>query len=423
MIIDNITRTIRRILVGRQQKFIFSRRENISIPPLSSIGMYIHIPFCKSMCPYCPYNRIPYQEDMVQPYIEALLSEIEQYSSRLGKIEISSIYIGGGTPTTLAHELGTVIQNIRDKFEVRGEICIETNPGDLDGNILRILKENGVTLISIGVQSFNQNCLKALGRNYSSNQAVSAVKLALSANFKSVNIDLMFALPGQDTDDILHDLEEAVNLGATQITNYPLFTFPYSAVGRYLKIRRVKMPDFTRRRRMFKQIYNYLTRSGYHRISVWGFEKGNMPRYSSVTRDNYIGIGAGACSNLPQVFYLNTFSVKEYIQTASEGKLPVAAAMDITPGLRKYYWLYWRFYDTRIDKQQFTAVFGKSRLWQTIFGVMKGLHLSTENQGQIQLGERGAFYIHLLQNYFVLNYINKVWTAALAEAWPQKIEI
>ncbi|HJX03317.1 MAG TPA: radical SAM protein, partial [Dehalococcoidia bacterium] len=322
-----------------------------------------------------------------------------------------------------AHELGTVIQNIRDKFEVRGEICIETNPGDLDGNILRILKENGVTLISIGVQSFNRNCLKALGRNYSSNQALSAVKLALSANFKSVNIDLMFALPGQDTSDILHDLDKAVNLGATQITNYPLFTFPYSVVGRYLKIKRVKMPNFTRRRRMFKQIYDFLVNKGYRRVSVWGFEKGNLPTYSSVTRDNYIGIGAGACSNLPRIFYLNTFSVRDYIETVAKGKLPVSAAMDITPGLRKYYWLYWRFYDTRIDKQQFKAVFGTSRLWHAIFGVMKALHLCTENQGQIQLGERGAFYIHLLQNYFVLNYINKVWTAALAEAWPQKIEI
>src|SRR4030042_540450 len=160
MITDSITRIIRRILAGRQQKFIFTRREDIAIPALGSIGMYIHIPFCKSVCPYCPYNRIKYDESLVQPYVEALLSEIEQYSLRLGKIEISSIYIGGGTPTTLAHQLGTVIQNIRDKFEVTGDICIETNPGGLDWNILCTLKESGVTLISIGVQSFHRDCLK-----------------------------------------------------------------------------------------------------------------------------------------------------------------------------------------------------------------------------------------------------------------------
>lgn len=423
MIVDFVTRTIRRILVGKEQRFIFTRKDNITIPSLSKIDLYIHIPFCKNMCPYCPYNRIKYDKNLVGPYTRAVLNEIEQYYLRLGKIEISSIYIGGGTPTTLIDELGVILKSIREKFAIAGDICIETSPSDLSEDIIRKLKGFGVDLISIGVQSFDDEFLKILGRNYDAAKAYSTVNLALSSNFKSVNIDLMFALPEQNIEEVVDDLNEAVKIGANQVTTYPLFTFPYSSVGRYLKIRRVKMPNIFKRRKMYEEIHNFFIQNGYHRVSVWGFKKGSSPRYSSVTRDTYIGIGAGAGSRLPDVFYLDTFSVKDYIETALTGRLPIALTMNMTPKLRKYYWLYWRFYDTYIDRQSYYEIFGENIRLKAIFCIAKLLGLSKENQNQIELTERGAFYIHLLQNYFVLNYIDKVWSVAMKEPWPDKIEI
>jgi len=423
MIVDFVTRTIRAILVGKEQRFVFIKNQNIGIPPLSQIDLYIHIPFCRNKCPYCPYNRINYDETLVGPYTRAVLSEIEQYYLRLGEIEISSIYIGGGTPTTLIDELGVIIKSIREKFTITGDICVETSPSDLDEDIIRKLKDFGVDLISIGVQSFDDAFLKVLGRNYDAAKARSAVNIALSSNFKSVNVDLMFALPGQTIEDVLGDLNEVLKIGANQVTTYPLFTFPYSSVGRYLKIRRVKMPNIFRRRKMYKEIHNFFTQNGYQRVSVWGFKKGNSPRYSSVTRDTYIGIGAGAGSRLPDVFYLNTFSVKDYIEATSTGRLPIALTMDMTPKLRRYYWLYWRFYDTYIDSQQLRETFRKDVKLKIIFIHAKLLGLIKEKQNQIELTERGAFYIHLLQNYFILNYIDRVWSAAMKESWPDKIEI
>ena len=264
MIVDFVTRTIRRILVGKEQRFIFTKKDNITVPSLSQIDLYIHIPFCRNMCPYCPYNRIKYDENLVGPYTRAVLSEIEQYYLRLGKIEISSIYIGGGTPTTLIDELGVIIKSIREKFAITGDICIETSPSDLNEDIIRKLKGFGVDLISIGVQSFDDEFLKILGRNYDAAKAHSAVNLALSSNFKSVNIDLMFALPEQNIENVLGDLNEAVKINANQVTTYPLFTFPYSSVGRYLKIRRVKMPNIFKRRKMYKEIHNFFIHNGYH---------------------------------------------------------------------------------------------------------------------------------------------------------------
>lgn len=409
--------------MGKEQEFAFARSADIHIPPLSQIGLYVHIPFCRSKCLYCPYYRIDYDERLAGPYTGAVLSEIEQYLSRLGRIEVTSLYIGGGTPTTLIDELGVTIGSIAHKSVISGDICVETSPADLSVDIVRKLKDSGVSLLSIGVQSFDDRFLRILGRNYDADQARSAAGVALSADSRSVNMDLMFALPGQSVADVLNDLREALRLGANQVTAYPLFTFPYSSVGRYLRMRKVKTPGMFRLRKMYREIRDFLRQHGYERVSVWGFKKGGSPRYSSVTRDIYIGIGAGAGSRLPAVFYLNTFSIDDYIAAASRGRLPVALAMDMTPELMKYYWLYWRLYETYIDRWQLHERFGNDAKLKVMLGLARLLGLAKEDRNQIELTERGAFYIHLLQNWFILNYIDRVWSAALKEPWPDRVEI
>jgi len=423
VIIDLITRAIRRIAVGIEQEFVFRQRENIVLPPLEKIDLYIHIPFCKSLCPYCPYNRIKYDKNLAGPYTEAVLKEIEQYYLRLGRIEVSSLYIGGGTPTTLIDELGVIIESIRNKFNVTGDICIEASPGDFTGDIASKLRRFGVDMISLGVQSFNDTCLKALGRNYDAAKARSAVDLALASDFKSVNVDLMFILPGQSINNVLDDLKKVVEKGVNQVTVYPLFTFPYSSISKYRKTRGVKMPNVFKRRSMYRAIHGFLLQNGYHRVSVWGFKKGESPNYSSVTRDTYIGIGAGAGSRLPDTFFFNTFSVKDYIKTALTGRLPIAIAMSMTRNLQMYYWLYWRFYETGIDRQHLREMHGEDMKARLLFKVIKSLGFSRQNGNRVELTERGAFYVHLMQNYFTLGYINKVWTEAMHEPWPEKIVI
>lgn len=422
--INFATKIGRRFFVGNKQKFVFVKKEKIEIPALNKIDLYLHIPFCKNMCPYCPYNRIAYDKKLVQPYLEAVLNELDFYYKKFGEIEISSIYIGGGTPTNLIDELDIIINSLRKKFFISGDICIETSPADLDEDIIKKLKNMSIDLISIGVQSFDDKYLKILRRKYDAKKAEEAVRLALSANFKSVNIDLMFVLPNQDSKDILADLDEAIKLKVNQVTTYPLFTFPYTSVGQHLRLNKIRMPNFFKRRKMYKEIYNHCIKNDYKQVSVWGFKKGEIPRYSSVTRNTYVGIGAGACSKLPNIFYFNTFSVKDYIDTALSKKLPVALTMEITPLLGKYYWLYWRFYDTKINKKDLTKIFGSKDLKiRFLFAILKVIKLCKETNKELILTERGSFYVHLLQNYFILNYINKVWTIAKRESWPKKIEI
>jgi coproporphyrinogen III oxidase-like Fe-S oxidoreductase len=421
MISEIIAKLTRQYLVGPNSQFTFKAVDTVELPPIDKIDLYIHIPFCKNMCSYCPYNKIRYDKSLVEPYLKAILTEIEQYHARLGGIEIPSIYIGGGTPTNLLDELGVIIRRIRDCFNVTGDIGIETNPSDVSEETVSRLAKYGVRLVSLGVQSFDDRYLQLLGRNYKASTLYPTIDLLLSADFKSVNLDLMFALPGQTVKEVMSDLQKAISSGVNQVTLYPLFTFPYSTVGKYLKLKKVKMPKILARRRMYRAIHEFCLDNGFQRVSVWGFKRGNVPRYSSVTRDNYIGFGAGAGSYTPGAFYLNTFSVKEYIKTCFNNMLPIALKMDFTEPMSRYYWLYWRLYETYIPKKQLFELPGQKI--RRLLWLAKILRLCEEDAEQICLTERGAFWLHLMQNYFALDYINKVWSIAMKEPWPKGIEI
>ncbi len=424
MLPELITKIIRRCLAGPDQDFSFRAAQDVDPGPVQKTGLYIHIPFCKNLCPYCPYNKIGYEEKLVEPYLNALLAEVELYYQRIGRAEISSIYIGGGTPTNLTDELGIVLNRIRERFRLTGDICVETSPGDLDRERVGKLLQYGVSLLSLGGQSFDNRYLKLLGRNYTAAVLEHSIELALNAGFKSVNLDLMFALPGQTTAEVERDLARAVCSGVDQVTTYPLFSFPYTTVGRYRKLKKVKMPNLATRRKMYRAIHSFFLEHGFQRVSVWGFLRGEAPRYSSVTRERYIGLGAGAGSHVPGVFYLNTFSVEEYIKSCRSGRLPVALSMNFTEMMTLYYWLYWRLYDTYIPKQQLFELFGEgNRKLKLLLRLLCGFKMAVDEGEQIALNERGAFWLHLMQNYFALPYINKVWSAARETAYPERVKL
>ncbi len=422
--IDKIKKAARSCFVGSEQKFMFEKARSIDFPTVKNVGLYIQIPFCKDLCPYCPYNRIKYDKQLAKEFLRAILVEIEKYNKLFGRLNVSSVYIGGGTPTNLIDELGVILGAIRDKFRVHGNICIETTPSDIDKSIVNKMKTYGISQVSIGVQSFQDKFLKTIGRKYKASKLPSVIDMVLSAGFDSVNVDLMFALPGQEIKDVIFDLKRAMDFKVKHITTYPLFTFPYSSVGKYLKIKKLRMPNVKVRRRIYKTIHDYFLANRFKRVSVWAFKKGALPRYSSVTRDYYIGLGAGAASCLPGIFYFNTFSVNEYIESLTLGKLPVAIKMDIEKSLANYYWLYWRLYDTYIPKKKLRELFGRyDRKLLFLMKTGKMLKLFKETGEKICLTERGSFWVHLMQNYYFLDYVNKVWSIAMNEPWPERIEI
>jgi oxygen-independent coproporphyrinogen-3 oxidase len=285
------------------------------------------------------------------------------------------------------------------------------------------MQSMGISMLSIGIQSFDDKYLKLLGRNYSSKNIETAFNLIKKFKFQNVNVDLIFAFPNQTQEELLQDITKVNRLGVDQITTYPLFTFPYSTIGKYMKIKKIKMPNFFTRRKFYKTIYNYFKKNNYEIASVWSFQKASeKQKYSSVTRNSYIGLGAGAGSRLETVFYFNTFSIDDYEKCLLEKSiLPIAIDMPISTKLSNLYWFYWKLYETKFSFHDFQ----KKCDWKLKF-LMKLFFLTglyKKNNDKIQLTEKGAFWIHLAQNYFMLDYINKVWSKMKKESFPEKIEI
>jgi coproporphyrinogen III oxidase-like Fe-S oxidoreductase len=424
MISDRLTGMARRWFIGEDAVFVFEPPIGTEPKPaIEKTNLYLHIPFCRTLCPYCPYDRIRYDKALTKPYLDAVLAEIDTYHDRFGNLEIGSIYIGGGTPTTLIDELGIMLDHIRKRFRVTGDIAVETIPSDISDDVIDKLKRYGVNLLSIGVQSFSDKYLKLIGRNYRSDILRPVIRKLNAAGFDSVNIDMMFALPGQTTEEVITDLETLLELEVDQVTLYPLFTFPYSTVGAQLDLKQVRFPRLPVRREMYRTIHNFFIDHGFTRVSVWGFKRENVPRYSSVTRDYYIGFGAGAGSYLPGRFAFNTFSVKAYVNHAMESGPPIALQMHLTPKVERYYWLYWRLYETYVPRKQLDELFVGDRRMKWLLAIAKWFGMYTEEEKDLVLTERGAFWIHLVQNYYVLHYIDKVWTVAMREAWPKRIPL
>jgi len=419
------TRAVRRYLVGPEQRWVFASPMQGWMPlGIERTSLYLHVPFCRQCCPYCPYTKVPYAQKLVEPYTRAALAEVDWWADAIGPAEITSVYVGGGTPTLVLDSVTQVLARVRQRFRLTGDICIETNPADVDEDTVRRLHDAGVALVSLGVQSFFPRHLRLLGRRYEPPAVERALALLAESGFASVNADIMFALPGQTPGDVTADLDRAAQLGADQLTTYPLFTFPYTSVGEYLRLSAVRMPDLRLRWAHYHAIDGWCTDHDFQRVSVWGFKRGSAPRYSSVTRDGYIGVGPGAGSHLPDGFVLNTFDLDSWIRAACAGRSAIALRMPFSGNMPGWWWLYWRFYDTRIPLDDLDAALGsdapKARRW---LRAVERAGLAVRHGAFLELTEPGAFWLHLAQNHFALNYVNTLWTAARREAWPQAVAI
>ncbi len=420
-----VTRAARRRIAGPAQRWVFECPPPEWKPPrLDRTALYLHVPFCRNSCPYCPYTKVPYHEALVEPYTQAAIAELDRWADATGVTEITSVYIGGGTPTLALAQVAKVLAHLRRRIRLTGDVCIETNPADVDAEVVDRLHEAGVRLVSLGVQSFDANHLKLLGRRYEPFVAERALALLAGSGFASVNVDLMFALPGQTTSGVRSDLTRAATLGANQLTTYPLFTFPYTSIGEYRRLTAVRMPALRARREQYRAISRWCAEHDFERVSVWGFKHGAVPRYSSVTRDGYIGIGPGAGSFLPDGFALNTFDFRSWEEATRAMKSAIALHLPFTARMRVAWWFYWRLYDTRIPLDDLDGMLGargrQTRLWLT---VAERAGLANRNGRYLELTEPGAFWLHLAQNHFALAYVNTLWTAARRAPWPGAVAI
>jgi putative oxygen-independent coproporphyrinogen III oxidase len=266
-------------------------------PPLS---LYIHIPWCVKKCPYCDFNSHESKQDIPeQAYVDALIADLEQSVPKVWGRKIRSIFFGGGTPSLFSPEsIDRILSQVRmlTPLEYEAEITLEANPGTVDAAHFKGYRDAGVNRLSLGIQSFDNRYLSALGRIHDEGQAIRAAELALTT-FDSVNLDVMYGLPNQSLEDALADAKRACELNPSHLSFYHLTLEPNTPFHRTPP----SVPDDDTSAAMQEVIEDLLASHGYEHYETSAFaKKGKRARHNLNywTFGDYLGIGAGAHSKL-----------------------------------------------------------------------------------------------------------------------------
>ena len=282
-------------------------------------GIYIHIPFCKSRCRYCDFYSTTFL-DLREEYTEALVIEAELRKHYLGTEPVSTIYFGGGTPSLLsASQIELILRKIHSLYKVEdeAEITLEANPGDLTKEYLRELRDTGINRLSIGIQSFDNNNLRLIGRRHTAEEAKEAVRMAQEAGFGNISIDLIYGIPGQTTEQWEEELRQAIQLDVQHISTYCLTYEDGTKMTQMLQNGDIIAVDDDTENRMYAILVNTLKDNGFEQYEVSNFAKvGYYSHHNSAYWDDtpYMGLGAAAHSYDGRTRQWNISDIKEYIR-------------------------------------------------------------------------------------------------------------
>ncbi len=415
-----ITVLTRAYLTRSTKPFLFTDdyRQTLDFQNSEKLGLYVHIPFCRSLCTFCPYCKTIYDKNTAERYVEALLGEIDLVGGALGgeKKKVTSLYFGGGTPALLTGDIGRIVGRINRYFTITEGIGLELHPEDVTREKLLLLKEAGISKISIGIQSFQPEYLRILGRGeFNCGAMFDALN---QVKFETVSMDFIFALPNQTAGLLKKDMETAFGNGANHIAIYPFIDFTFT------DRKFPRMPERDKKKLLY-EIVDYCAGKGYTRDSVWTFSKGGASKYSSMTRENFLGFGCSATTLLKDQFKINTFDIGAYCQRISEGSLPTALTLHFTRRQRMVYYLFWTAYSMKVDPAEFFSFFGE-RL-EDCYGYELRLALILgfirQENGRYVMTTKGSYYYHYYENFYTLSYIDHMWSRMRTEAFPKELRI
>lgn len=327
--------------------------------------LYVHVPFCEELCPYCSFNRVPLERNLARDYFRALGHEIRMYKD-LG-FDFPAVYVGGGTPTVLPEEMTDLLLELRSLFTVR-EISLETNPHHLTDPIVDALKRGGVNRLSVGVQSFDDGLLKQMERyhKYGSGADIKAKLAHYTGAFDTLNVDMIFNFPSQTQSMLERDVEIIDEIAADQATFYPLMV---SDITRRELAKRFGPIRYSQEKRFYLRIAEMLSKN-YSCGTAWCFSrKKSMIDEYIVDYDEYVGIGSGSFGYVGGACYANTFSIRDYIDQTLEHRLPLMARKVFSQDEQIQYDFVMKLFGTSLDlgkaEQKFSGKFMKT-LWKEV---------------------------------------------------------
>ena len=298
-------------------------------------GLYIHIPFCDHICTYCDFPKLLTKGQRHAEYIEALIQELKLYQQNVGFSNLQSIYIGGGTPTALSVEqIQPVFDFLTEQIQMNQiqEFSIEANPENLTRDKIQYLKAQGVNRFSLGVQTFHESLLKRIGRKHQAQEVIQAVANLKQCGIKNINLDLIYAIPGQTLDELRDDLRQVISLEVEHISAYSLIVEEHTQL--YLAYMRdqIELTDNEIEAKMYEVTIETLTEAGYEHYEISNFAKSKPSLHNQWywKNETYIGVGLGAHGYVKGQRYQNTRSINTYIELLKDGKLPMIESHALT---------------------------------------------------------------------------------------------
>lgn len=296
---------------------------------MKDFSLYIHIPFCKTKCHYCDFTSFKCSDSTMGPYVNNLIRELGLYKEKLRDYSIKTIFIGGGTPSTIdARYIEKILQFIYENYNIDSleEVSIETNPGTLDKYKVKKYKEIGINRVSLGVQSLNNDILKSIGRSHKVEDVYTSLSLLREEGFNNINVDLMFSLPGQTMDDIEYSLWEMIKLQVEHISLYSLIIEDDTPLGILYKEGKLETINEDLDRKMYHRSIEILKDAGYNHYEISNFSKENKECLHNLaywTIKPYLGVGLSSHSNIFSKRFFNYSDLKTYNECLTRNLLPV----------------------------------------------------------------------------------------------------
>lgn len=298
-----------------------------------TIGLYIHIPFCEKMCHYCNFLTFVRREGTINQYAEYLIKEIQLYKDK--DYQVDTIYFGGGTPSYIDAEwVVKIMEAVRQNFTLTEgcEISIEMNPESVTKDKLRTYLSAGINRFSMGVQSFNDDVLKLMGRLHNRQTVFDKVQLMQEVGCTNFGIDLMFANPKQEMSVLQEDLRLATQLDINHISIYSLMIKDDTPFKRWVETGQIKLITDEEERDMYHYIQQELPRHGFDQYEISNFARdGKVSKHNQKywRLDDYLGVGLGASSNIGLKRFDNERSFENYFQKIDRGKYPIEFIEDL----------------------------------------------------------------------------------------------
>ena len=387
---------------SRVMKFEVSGQGEIPPGDATPRLLYLHIPFCEKLCPYCSFHRLVFQEALGHSYFAALRKEIRMYETR--GYAFRGLYVGGGTPTIMIEELEETIACARQCFPLQ-EISVETNPNHLTDSNIAALKRAGVKRLSVGIQSFDNGLLKSMDRydKYGSGEEIAAKLKNTQGHFDTLNADMIFNFPSQDLKVLNKDLDILLALEMDQITYYPLMVSDSTRQRVSNALGRV---DYGKEEILYRQIEKRLTPS-YGFSSAWCFSRRQTTSIIDeyiVDYDEYAGLGSGAIGYLQGICYANTFDINRYISMLDQGEAPIWASRNFSVKDKMRYDFLMKLFATKLNLQELQNKYAGHLyryLWSDIlaFFLLGGLRYEAP---YLHLTRRGHYlWVIMMREFFI----------------------